>query len=140
VNRNLITRMGTASGVVAALVAAVFAVLVTAVRDQRESTAAVRSSQQVITAATEAREDVIRLELAQRGNLAGEPDVQAARGELMTILRDRLPVLVAGNETQQARVAGLDPDDPGAEAALSEIIATEQAVAEKRRKDADSKA
>jgi signal transduction histidine kinase len=55
VNRNLITRMGTASGVVAALVAAVFAVMVTAVRDQRDATDAARTSQRIINAASEAR-------------------------------------------------------------------------------------
>ena len=54
-NRNLITRMGTASGVVAALVAAVFAVMVNAVRDQRAATDAARVSQRIINAASEAR-------------------------------------------------------------------------------------
>src|SRR4051794_22455015 len=82
VNRNLITRMGTASGVVAALVAAVFAVLVTAVRDQRSSTDAARKSQQVITAASQARQDLISIDLGNRGNLSAAPDVAAAQRDL----------------------------------------------------------
>jgi len=135
--------MGTASGVVAALVAAVFAVLVTAVRDQRDSTEAARRSQQVINAATQARQDVIAVDLGRRGNLKAAPDVQAARRELESILADRLPPLVAGDAAQTRRVAALaaDPDDPARQRLLlDDVISTEQATVERRRDDADAKA
>ncbi|MCW2989730.1 MAG: hypothetical protein JWM73_324 [Solirubrobacterales bacterium] len=141
-NRNLITRMGTASGVVAALVAAVFAVLVTAVRDQRDSTEAARLSQQVVNAASEAREDLIATDLGRRGGLSGAPDVTSARRELTVILRTRLPPLVEDSGPQAKRVADLaaNPDDPSGRALLNEIISTEQANVEGRRNDADAKA
>jgi signal transduction histidine kinase len=142
VNRNLITRMGTASGVVAALVAAVFAVLVTAVRDQRDSTEAARQSQQVINAATEAREDLITVDLGRRGRLGQDPDVQAARRDLEAILETRLPALVADNPAQAQRVQMLaaDPADLAGSRVLDEVITTEQANVERRRDDADAKA
>src|SRR4051794_11820127 len=84
--------MGTASGVVAALVAAVFAILVTAVRDQRSSTAAARHSQQVINAATE-----VRLDLMTGKNAA----------ELNALLHRTLPALVKSDSEQLARVRRL---------------------------------
>jgi signal transduction histidine kinase len=142
VNRNLITRMGTASGVVAALVAAVFAVLVTAVRDQRDSTEAARQSQQVINAATEAREDLITVDLGRRGRLGQDPDVQAARRDLEAILEQRLPALVADNPAQAQRVQMLaaNPADLAGSRVLDEVITTEQANVERRRDDADAKA
>lgn len=141
-NRNLITRMGTASGVVAALVAAVFAVLVTAVRDQRDSTEAARRSQQVVDAATQARQDLIAVGLGRRGGLQDAPDMQTARRELESILAERLPPLVADDEAQAARVAALaaDPGDPAGQRLLDEVIATERANVERRRDEADAKA
>jgi signal transduction histidine kinase len=116
--------MGTASGVVAALVAAVFAVLVTAVRDQRSSTDAARKAEQIINAATD-----LRLDLA-----TGRGDINAAIA--------RLRVLVKSDEEQAARVAALsaEPEGAGAEQTVQEIIDTEQANADRRRDDADSKA
>lgn len=141
-NRNLITRMGTASGVVAALVAAVFAVLVTAVRDQRSSTDAARQSQQVINAATDVRQDLITLNLARRGQLNGAPDVAAARTQLDRLLSQRLPELVKGNNTQSARIVELagPTDNTNRRRLVDQIITTEQANADSRRSDADHKA
>jgi signal transduction histidine kinase len=52
VSRNLITRLGTASGLVAALVAAVFLILTAAVRDQRSFDHRAARAEQVIAAAT----------------------------------------------------------------------------------------
>jgi len=123
VNRNLITRMGTASGVVAALVAAVFAILVTAVRDQRSSTDAARSAQVVINAARD-------VEL----KLATHTDASAAVA--------RLKLLVAKNPAQASRVATIAaaPTAPAAETALTQVISTEQQSADNKRKDADRKA
>lgn len=141
-NRNLITRMGTASGVVAALVAAVFAILVTAVRDQRSSTDAARRSQQVINAATDVRQDLITLNLARRGQLNGAPDVAAARTQLDRLLSQRLPELVKGNNTQSARIVELagPTDNANRRRLVDQIITTEQANADSRRSDADHKA
>ena len=141
-NRNLITRMGTASGVVAALVAAVFAVLVTAVRDQRASTDAAKQSQQVINAATEVRQDLIVLDLARRGGLESAADVRVARGELRLLLSRRLPDLVRGSPKQAERVRLLAaaPADAAAPQIVGQIISTEEATANMRRDDADSKA
>ncbi|MFL5844983.1 MAG: sensor histidine kinase [Solirubrobacteraceae bacterium] len=141
-NRNLITRMGTASGVVAALVATVFAVLVTAVRDQRDSTEAARRSQQLVNASSEAREDLIAVDLGRRGGLANAPDVRAAGRELRVILEQRLPPLVDGNAEQAERVSNLAaaPENPAGRAMLNEIISTEQANVERRREEADRKA
>jgi signal transduction histidine kinase len=134
--------MGTASGIVAALVAAVFAVLVTAVRDQRASTDAVRTSQRVIDAATRVRQDLVAVDLGTRGRLVGAADVVAARRELDTLLRLRLPALVRGDGVQSRRVAGL-ATATGARARLGlvdQLIGAEQATADARRRDADHKA
>lgn len=116
--------MGTASGVVAALVAAVFAVLVTAVRDQRDSTEAARKSQLVINSATD-----LRLDLA-----TGRGDLDAAVARLRT--------LVASDKEQAALVDSLsaDPGGTGAERTVQDLIETEQANVERRRDDADAKA
>jgi signal transduction histidine kinase len=132
--------MGTASGVVAALVAAVFAVLVTAVRDQRDSSDAARQAQQVINAATQAQRDLITVDLARRGDLSDAPDVAAARRDLGVVLA-RLPKLTT-DKTQAARVREVagDPSAPGAQSLLNTIISTEQANADRKRDDADSKA
>jgi len=132
--------MGTASGVVAALVAAVFAVLVTAVRDQRDSTAAARTAQTVINAATRAKQDLVTIDLARRGNLENAPDVQSARTDL-TAMFARLPKL-ASDKTQQQRLKTLagQPDSAQAQPLLDAVIATEQANADRKRNDADSKA
>jgi signal transduction histidine kinase len=132
--------MGTASGVVAALVAAVFAVLVTAVRDQRDSSDAARKAQQVINAATQAQRDLITVDLARRGNLSGAADVAAARQDLSVVLV-RLPKLTS--DTAQAKrimEVAKDPSAPGAQSLLNTIISTEQANADRKRDDADSKA
>jgi len=125
VNRNLITRMGTASGVVAALVAAVFAVLVTAVRDQRESTRQARASEQVINAATEVR-------FAMATGRERERNAAVAR----------LAGLVRGDDEQTRRVAQLaaGPAPAQAERTVRAIIDTEQAEADRRREEADGKA
>ncbi|MDX6664939.1 MAG: hypothetical protein QOG68_1145 [Solirubrobacteraceae bacterium] len=141
-NRNLITRMGTASGVVAALVAAVFLILVTAVRDQRDSTDAARRSQQVIDAATRVSADLATIDLATRGRLTDAPDVRAARAELDALLRRGLPTLVKGNALQARRVSELAANTGGGagKRLVDEIIATEQATADRRRRDADHKA
>src|SRR3954452_8038099 len=123
VNRNLITRMGTASGVVAALVAAVFAVLVTAVRDQRSSTDAARQSQQVITAARDVE-----------FGLATHTDTSAAV--------QRLRALVTKNPQQAQRVATIvaAADDVPRQQLIARLVATEQEKADARRRDADHKA
>jgi signal transduction histidine kinase len=123
VNRNLITRMGTASGVVAALVAAVFAILVTAVRDQRSSTDAARRAEQVINAARD-----VELDLATHRDTGVD--------------LSRLRVLVAHNGEQAGRVRIIStaPAAPGAESVLRQIIDTEQRDADGKREDADHKA
>jgi signal transduction histidine kinase len=116
--------MGTASGVVAALVAAVFAVLVTAVRDQRESTAAARTSQQVINGATE-----VRLDLATR---------RSGLNDDLTKLR----ALVAKDSDQAARVDAVaaDPRGDDSDLNLQALIDQAQRTADERRDDADAKA
>ncbi|MCW2966261.1 MAG: hypothetical protein JWM71_33 [Solirubrobacteraceae bacterium] len=141
-NRNLITRMGTASGVVAALVAAVFAVLVTAVRDQRSSTDAARTSQQVINAATQTRQDLVTVDLGARGHLTNAPDVVVAGNDLRRQLRVRLPALVADDATQAARVRRLAAERNTArrQQLIDQLISTEQATADARRHEADHKA
>src|SRR5690349_17123214 len=110
--------MGIASGVVAALVATVFLVLVTAVNDQQDATAAAQRAQQVIFAAT-----AVRLHPSEAG-------VEA------------LAVTVRGNAVQAERVAriGADPSAPGAQQLLDAIITSEQAKAENRSDFAESKA
>ena len=141
-NRNLITRMGTASGVVAALVAAVFAVLVTAVRDQRSSTDAARTSQMVINAATQVRQDLLTVDLGARGHLGAAPDVVAARRDLARQLRVRLPALVAADAAPAAEVRRLvaAPGTAARQRLVDQLIATEQQTADARRRDADHKA
>jgi signal transduction histidine kinase len=151
VNRNLITRMGTASGVVAALVAAVFAVLVTAVRDQRSSTERARQSEQVSAAAVEVRLAITQLDLGVRGRIARAPDVRLARRQLPVLLT-RLDGLVSTETLQRSRVHALqgevdrylaDPRTVAAsdlEGAVEQVIATERTTADARRSDADRKA
>jgi signal transduction histidine kinase len=151
VNRNLITRMGTASGVVAALVAAVFAVLVTAVRDQRASTERARQSEEVSAAAVEVRRNITQLDLGIRGHIANAPDVRQARAQLPRLLV-HLNDLVKDEPLQRNRVNALEGElgtymrDPAAvaapdlERAVEQLITTERATADARRSDADHKA
>src|SRR4051812_13451427 len=115
--------MGTASGVVAALVAAVFAVLGTAVRDQRDSTSAARDAQQVINPARDTQL-----------SLAKQEDPNAALAHLRK--------LVADNAEQAKRVGQVSTHASRAqnEATLTQIIDVEQANADRKREDADSKA
>ncbi len=163
-NRNLITRMGTATGVVAALVAAVFAVLVTAVRDQRSSTSAARASEQVIEVAQDVERSLAVVDLGVRGELLRAPDVRAARRALPASER-RLAGLVRGDALQSRRVAAATSEistylaavaDPalgggptGARGApfpgrigleLERVVATERSAADARRRDADRNA
>ena len=150
-NRNLITRMGTASGVVAALVAGVFAILVTAVRDQRASTDRARQSEQVSAAAVELRRAITQVDLGARGNLESAPDVRLARGQLPGLL-DQLESLVVDEPLQKRRVVVLQreveqylasPRNASAielERGVEQLIKTERATADRQREDADSKA
>jgi signal transduction histidine kinase len=118
VSRNLITRMGLASGVVAALVAAVFLVLVNAVQDQQDATSAARRAEQVVDAATRARQSPTAANVQRLGQLVREDRVQSER---------------------VARLAAA-PDGPRAQPLLDAIISTEQARADNRRDLAQSKA
>jgi signal transduction histidine kinase len=141
VNRNLITRMGTASGVVAALVAAVFAVLVTAVRDQRAATDRARQSEEVSAAAVEVRLALIEVDLGDR----------TARVRLPPLL-NRLDALTAQENVQRQRVQALreeanrylttptSVDAKDLSTAVEQVIDTERKTAEDRRQEADDKA
>ena len=148
-NRNLITRMGIASGVVAALVAAVFAVLVTAVRDQRASTDRARDAERVSTTAVELQRAITQIDLGNRGGLDSAPDVRGARARAPQLLlsldrqvvgdqRLRVRALAAGTRRYLAEAgsvrAGALQDD------LAGIINRERATAESRRDEADRKA
>ncbi len=150
-NRNLITRMGTASGVVAALVAAVFAVLVTAVRDQRTATEQARHSEQVSSAAVDVRRAITFVDFGERGGLRHAPDVEAARARLPRLVVD-LQSLVAGEERQRGSVEALagdvnrylrrpqNVDATDLEVEIERVIATERATAEDSRDEAERKA
>jgi len=143
--------MGTASGVVAALVAGVFAILVTAVRDQRASTDRARQSEQVSAAAVELRRAITQVDLGARGNLESAPDVRLARGQLPGLL-DQLESLVVDEPLQKRRVVVLQreveqylasPRNASAielERGVEQLIKTERATADRQREDADSKA
>ena len=148
-NRNLITRMGTASGVVAALVAVVFAVLVTAVREQRDSTERARTSEQVRSTAVELERAITQVDLGVRGNLEAAPDVRAARARVPSLLT-QLDDLVGDSQPDRVRTLGDETRrylaDPAAGAAaplldtITGVIARERDTAEERRADADRKA
>jgi len=149
VNRNLITRMGTASGVVAALVAVVFAVLVTAVREQRASSDQARTAEQVSAAAVELQRAITQVDLGVRGGLESAPDVRAARARVQPLLV-RLDDLVGEAQRQRLRTLAGDTRrylaDPAAGPAgplldsIAGVISSERFRADQRRDDADRKA
>src|SRR4051794_24419901 len=110
--------MGIASGVVAALVATVFLVLITAVQDQQDATAAARKAQQVIDTALRSRPHPTVAEL------------------------QRLEQLVRGDRVQVERVARLARNlaGPLVPPLLDAIISSERAKAENRSDTAQDKA
>jgi signal transduction histidine kinase len=149
VNRNLITRMGIASGVVAALVAAVFAVLVTAVRDQRASTGRARDADRISTTAIELRRAITQIDLGVRGRLESDADVRAARASVPSLLVS-LDQLIESDQRPRTRLfagrARRYLDDPSSVRAttlqgdLAAIIDRERVTADTRRSEADEKA
>ena len=148
-NRNLITRMGTASGVVAALVAAVFAVLVTAVRDQRASTARARDAERISSTAVELQRAITQVDLGVRGHLSSAPDVRGARASVRPLLI-RLGGQVDGSQRQRVRTLDgatrrylVDPKRVSAaslQSRIGEIVGAELDTADAQRGDADRKA
>jgi signal transduction histidine kinase len=118
VSRNLITRMGIASGVVAALVAAVFLVLVTAVQDQQDATASARHAQTVIAGANATRQHPTPAAVERLAELVKDDPVQS------------------GRVTRLASVLG----SPLAGRLLDAITVSEQATSENRSDLAQDKA
>src|SRR4051812_32130562 len=110
--------MGIASGVVAALVATVFLVLVTAVQDQQDATAAARRAPTVIEAANATRLHPTPAEVERLAGLVRHDPVQSDRA------------------TRLASVLG----SPLAGRLLNAITASEQAEAENRSDVAQDKA
>src|SRR3954447_8769549 len=110
--------MGIASGVVAALVAMVFLVLVTAVQDQQDATAAARRAEDVIAAANATRRD----------------PTPGGVGQLAR--------LVKGDRVQSQRVARVAAGlgSPLAARLLDAVTASEQAKADNRSDVAQNKA
>ncbi|HVW19271.1 MAG TPA: HAMP domain-containing sensor histidine kinase [Solirubrobacteraceae bacterium] len=143
--------MGTASGVVAALVAAVFAILVTAVRDQRDASAHAGQADAVSARALEVARAVTIVAIGERGGLAGDRDVRRARlsmpGQLATLRAE-----VGGQEPQRTQALRLtrraqrwladsrSESAPALEAAALRISDDEVAMAQARRREADGKA
>jgi signal transduction histidine kinase len=152
VNRNLITRMATASFVVAALVAAVFAVLITAVHAQRSATDRARRSDQVGAAAADLRRAVTAVDLGRRGRLGDAPDVALAQRALPGMLARLRRLGADGDAGERARIAGLagaaerylaapsTTRAAGVERRAGQLAADEQATADDRRHEADRRA
>jgi heavy metal sensor kinase len=105
VNRNLITRLGLAGGVVAAGVAMVFLVMIVAIRDQRDATNDLRRAQEVVARASvmQARladdprnpKAIESVETGLRAALADEPD-QLVRAQAVEVAVDAGDFEVAG--------------------------------------------
>ncbi len=128
-NRNLITRMGLASGLVAAALATVFLVMIVAVSDQRDATSDLRRAQVVVSAASiletrisEAATSaaITQGQLALRAAVSGEPD-QVVRGH-------RLDQALALGRQQKAVEL------------LNEIVVIEAARSQKTRQKAEDSA
>jgi len=106
-NRNLITRMGVASGVVAALVATVFAVLFNEVGAQRHAADEAQRALDVATAGIQLRRLVDQVDVATRARLAG--DVVRAKAELAPLRRAQV-ALARGDAGRTARAQTIDRD------------------------------
>lgn len=130
-NRNLITRLGLAGGIVAAGVAMVFLVMIVAIRDQRDATSDLRQAQEVVATAsilqtrladevTPSSTSVVAGMASLRKALAGEPD-QLAR-------------------TTVVEQAILDGDPSRAVDALSSIVVVQSQRSHASRDKADDSA
>jgi signal transduction histidine kinase len=130
VNRNLITRLGLAGGVVAAGIAMVFLVMIVAIRDQRDATDDLRRAQDVVATAgmLQARiadprtgsAEILQQEADLRSSIAGEPD-QVARA-------DRVHVAIRAGDTATAL------------GELSEMVLVQNARSHRSRVTADDSA
>jgi len=135
VNRNLLTRMATASAVVAVLVAAVFIVLVLAVRDQQASSDRAGRAEQIVDAAVAAEIAVLR-------------GVSRARREIVDqqlIRRLRADPDLGGEAPNVAAALNAVPGSgrPGRTRAIARLEALSRDVrlaADRRRAEADSAA
>ena len=130
-NRNLITRLGLAGGIVAAGVAMVFLVMIVAIRDQRDATSDLRQAQEVVATAS-----ILQTRLADQASLAG-----ASIDSGLKSLRDAL----AGEPDQLARTAVVehaisDGDASRAVDALSSIVLVQSQHSRQSREKADDSA
>lgn len=130
VNRNLITRLGLAGGLVAAAVASVFLVMIVAIRDQRDASRALARAQLVVQSAS-----ALEAELGANPR-SQEPIRQEAA---------RLRILLAGrpDQLQRLQVAEAAAGQGRlviADAALTRIVLVESREAAASRSKADSSA
>jgi signal transduction histidine kinase len=130
VNRNLITRLGLAGGVVAAGVAMVFLVMIVAIGDQRDATDDLRRAQDVVATA-----GLLQVELTN------SDDSSAALGPAQAVLRasvaDEPDQALRAHRVDQAIAQG---DTTRALAALRDIVVVQNARSRKSRATADDSA
>jgi signal transduction histidine kinase/HAMP domain-containing protein len=114
--------MGTASGVVAALVATVFAVLVNAVRDLRNATDRAQSSERAVVAASELRALVREAQLGRRAYLrVHDPSGLVVVRKAQSQLRAQEVVLTPLARQDSATSRQLDALRPTLDAYISQV-------------------
>src|SRR3954468_11885646 len=99
--------MGVASGVVAALVATVFAVLFNQVGAQRNAADEAQHAQDVASTVTQLRQLVDHVQVATRGRLAA--DAARAEASVKPLLRTAAE-LARGDPTRSARLQTIERD------------------------------
>jgi len=130
VNRNLITRLGLAGGIVAAGVAMVFLVMIVAIRDQRDATSELRKAQEVVATAS-----VLQSRLADQSTTA--IPIIAGQRALRRALADEPDQLARLRVVEQAL---LDGDAGRAVDALSSIVVIQSQKSRQSRQKADDSA
>lgn len=129
-NRNLITRLGLAGGIVAAGVAMVFLVMIVAIRDQRDATSELRKAQEVVATAS-----VLQSRLADQSTTA--IPIIAGQRALRRALADEPDQLARLRVVDQAL---LDGDAGRAVDALSSIVVIQSQKSRQSRQKADDSA
>ncbi len=129
-NRNLITRLGLAGGIVAAGVAMVFLVMIVAIRDQRDATSELRKAQEVVATAS-----VLQSRLADQSTTA--IPIIAGQRALRRALADEPDQLARLRVVEQAL---LDGDAGRAVDALSSIVVIQSQKSRQSRQKADDSA
>jgi len=130
VNRNLITRLGLAGGVVAAGVAMVFLVMIVAIRDQRDATNDLRQAQEVV-----ARASVLQARLSDTPRDAAA--IAVDERQLRDSLTHEPDQLVRADAVAVAVRSG---DDDVATHALGLIVLHQAALTQASRARADESA